>query len=202
MCAGLLRVQGDSPRARALLEKEIEILKATLGEHDPRYARGLQSLAWTYRLQNAFAQYEPLQQKAVAVVREVYGENHREYWSALSNLLDYYARIKRAPREVVEPMRSRLREIEKAIRDSKEPTLEHAQWLMLIAREYRQPSNPRQLAWENRDQVAEEYVQPALAIYKETVGETAPQYIGACRNSRFSQKTRVAPRRCANACGS
>ena len=81
-------------------------------------------------------QAEPLHQKAVEVVREVYGENHPEYRSALRSLLDFYSN-KGAPRKVLAPMESRLREIAKEIRASNERTLEHAWWLTTLAQQYR-----------------------------------------------------------------
>ncbi len=200
----------------------------------------------------------------MAVVREAHGENHPEYWRALRSLLRLYSK-KGAPREVIAPMKSRLREIAKASRDSKERTLEHAQWLTQLAREYRDlGSDLRLMSWgdgsgvptsgidfvivgidnngllhirifdasgkritdtdetklpgtqagaistlknqlpgllpphvlpnaekaqvlskvtsitsQTRDQGAEDYLQPALAIYRETVGETSPQYTRA-----------------------
>jgi tetratricopeptide (TPR) repeat protein len=118
-----------------------------------------------YQSQGALAQAEPLFQKLVVIARDGRGEAHLEYWQALNSLLEFYSR-KGAPQDVVEPVRARLREVEKAIRESKERTLEHAQWLMALAQGKRGPE-------------AEEFLQPALAIYKETVGERAPQYIRA-----------------------
>ncbi len=91
-CALVLGLEGDPPRARTLLEKELGIVEATLGKLDPRYADGLRTLAGSYLNQGAFAQAEPLYRKVVEVAREAHGENHPEHWLALRNLLQLYSR--------------------------------------------------------------------------------------------------------------
>ena len=80
----------DHVKAEPRIREAIEIYKASLGDQDPRYARGINYLGTYYVRAKQFDLAEPLYQQALAIRKRTFGENHSEYGATLNNLAVLY----------------------------------------------------------------------------------------------------------------
>jgi CHAT domain-containing protein/tetratricopeptide (TPR) repeat protein len=82
----MCKSQGNRARAEACFNQAAEILKRSLGENHPAYARNLGNLALLYRDQGRSALAERTLRRSLEIKKRTVGENHLDYANGLFNL--------------------------------------------------------------------------------------------------------------------
>ncbi len=81
--------QADYAQAEKLLLAALKEAEK-FGEQDPRLATSLNNLAALYHAQGKYAQAEPLQRRALAILEKTQGPEHPNVASSLNNLAELY----------------------------------------------------------------------------------------------------------------
>jgi len=166
---GRMVSQGPDKQALELAELASELAKRHLPPESPAYGVSLSNLGMVHRFRRDYEKALPALEKALAVLRVAWGQEHPSFPRVLENLADTYEAAGRPA-----AAQRCLSEVAEVIRDSRgEKSLEFADALDNLARLNRsQGSHPEAL----RQAIH------AMEIRRDLLGENSPQFASSLNN--------------------